>query len=47
MIRLIFLLLLLAGPAAADTLSLINEYTWSMRDRRFGGLVDVRRAAAR
>lgn len=38
MIRLIFLLLLLAGPAAADTLSLINEYTWSMRDRRFGGL---------
>lgn len=38
MIRFIFLLLLLAGPAAADTLSLINEYTWSMRDRRFGGL---------
>lgn len=38
MIRLIILLLLLAGPAAAETLSLINDYTWSIRDRRFGGL---------
>lgn len=38
MIRLISLLVLLAGPAAADTLSLINDYTWSIRDRRFGGL---------
>ncbi len=38
MIRLISLLLLLAGPAASDTLSLINDYTWSVSDRRFGGL---------
>lgn len=38
MIRFISLLLLLAGPAAADTLSLINKYTWSVTDRRFGGL---------
>ncbi len=41
MIRLIFLLLLLARPAAADTLSLINDYTWSISDRRFGGLSGI------
>lgn len=38
MIRLTSLLLLLAWPAAADTLRLINDYTWSISDRRFGGL---------
>lgn len=41
MIRLISLILLLAGPAAADTLSLLNDYTWSVTDRRFGGLSGI------